>query len=204
MVVMNTSTGMTMAPGSPLTPEKAQQLANQQNKTQQNQQQQQAQQQQQQAVLMQQQAMQQQGLQQFQFQQGQQTQHIQSKPMMSMTRVVTLKNKQNCDGMNFTAMQTIQGIPQQQIQVQQGDRPVMPVVSMPAQPTNQAVQQTMQQPMPATIQQSIPLQPNLAVTQQPMQMGMQQIQPVSTSVVIKLCTQETFKEISFFYKKKLL
>lgn len=75
----------------------------------------------------------------------------------------------------LTAMQTIQGIQQQQIQVQAGDRPVMPVVSMPAQPNNQHVQQA----MPATIQQSIPLQPNLAVTQQPMQMGMQQIQPVS-------------------------
>lgn len=78
-------------------------------------------------------------------------------------------------------MQTIQGIPQQQIQVQAGDRPVMPVVSMPAQPNNQQVQQAMQQPMSTTIQQSIPLQPNLAVTQQPMQMGMQQIQPVSAS-----------------------
>lgn len=77
-------------------------------------------------------------------------------------------------------MQTIQGIPQQQIQVQAGDRPVMPVVSMPAQPNNQQVQQTMQQPMTATIQQSIPLQPNLAVTQQQMQMGMQPVQPVST------------------------
>lgn len=78
-------------------------------------------------------------------------------------------------------MQTIQGLPQQQIQVQAGDRPVMPVVSMPAQPNNQHVQQTIQQTMPANIQQSIPLQPNLAVTQQPMQMGMQQISSVSTN-----------------------
>lgn len=59
-------------------------------------------------------------------------------------------------------MQAIQGIPQQQIQVA-GDRPVMPVVSMPAQPNQQ---QAMQQAMPATIQQGLPLQSNLAVTQQ--------------------------------------
>lgn len=171
MVVMNTSTGMTaMAPGSPMTPEKAQQLANQQNKNQQNQQQQQQ-------VLMQQQAIQQQGLQQFQFQQGQQ--HIQPKPMMSTSSVFIRHSNSNCPA--FAAMQTIQGIPQQQIQVQAGtDRPVMPVVSMPAQPNNQSVQQAMQQQMPGTIQQSIPLQPNLAVTQQAMQMGMQQIQPVSS------------------------
>lgn len=71
-------------------------------------------------------------------------------------------------------MQTIQGIPQQQIQVA-GDRPVMPVVSMPAQPTAQQVQQA----IPGTIQQGLPLQPNLAVTQQPMPMSMQQIHPVS-------------------------
>lgn len=77
----------------------------------------------------------------------------------------------------LSAMQTIQGIPQQQLQVA-GDRPVMPVVSMPAQPNNQ-VQQAIQQAIPATIQQGLPLQPNLAVTQQPMSMGMQQIHPVS-------------------------
>lgn len=70
-------------------------------------------------------------------------------------------------------MQTIQGIPQQQLQVA-GDRPVMPVVSMPAQPSQQ-VQQTMS----ANIQQGLPLQSNLAVTQQAMSMGMQQIHPVS-------------------------
>lgn len=89
MLVMNTSTGMTttMTPSSPMTPEKAQQLANQQNKNQQaqqaanNQQMQQVMQQQQQQQVMQQQAMQQ-----YQIQQGQQPQQIQSKPMMSKFR----------------------------------------------------------------------------------------------------------------------
>lgn len=76
-------------------------------------------------------------------------------------------------------MQTIQGIPQQQIQVA-GDRPVMPVVSMPAQPNAQQVPQTLQQTIPGAIPQGIPLQPNLAVTQQALPMGMQQIHPVST------------------------
>lgn len=95
------SNGMTttMTPGSPMTAEKAQQIANQ-NKAQaqqqaqqqqaqaqqQSQQQQQAQAQQQQAVVMQQQIQQQQqALQQYQLQQQtqQQQQHIQPKPMMS-------------------------------------------------------------------------------------------------------------------------
>lgn len=81
-------------------------------------------------------------------------------------------------------MQTIQGIPQQQIQVA-GDRPVMPVVSMPAQPSQQAIQQA----MPAGIQQGLPLQSNLAVTQQAMSMGMQQIHPVSFTFLLRVfCT----------------
>lgn len=64
MLVMNTSTGMAMAPGSPMTAEKAQQLQAQNNKA--------LQQQQQQAVMLQQQAMQQQQqqtIQQLHFQQ---------------------------------------------------------------------------------------------------------------------------------------
>lgn len=84
MVVMNTSTGMTMAPGSPMTAEKAQAIANQ-TKNQQAAQQQQA-------VLMQQQAVhqqqQQQAIQQLQFQQqGQQHQQIQPKSILSKFRV---------------------------------------------------------------------------------------------------------------------
>lgn len=72
-------------------------------------------------------------------------------------------------------MHTIQGIQQQQIMA--GERPIMPVVSMSAQPANQPVQQ-LQQTIPGTLSQALPLQPNLAVTQQ-MQMGVQQIHPVS-------------------------
>lgn len=61
-----------------------------------------------------------------------------------------------------------------------GDRPIMPVVSMSAQPTNQQqVQQQIQQQNLGTIQQGLGLQPNLTVTQQPMQMNMQQLQQVS-------------------------
>lgn len=77
---MNTSAGMTMTPGSPISSEKVQQMANQ-NKNQQNPQQQQ---QQQQTVLMHQHPLQQQqAMQQLQFAtQGQQPQHIQPKPMM--------------------------------------------------------------------------------------------------------------------------
>lgn len=65
---------------------------------------------------------------------------------------------------------------QQPMQVQ-GDRPIMPVVSMSAQSTAQ-VQQTMQsmQQLQGTIH---PLQSNLAVTQQPMQMNIQQLHQVS-------------------------
>lgn len=75
-------------------------------------------------------------------------------------------------------MQAIQGLQQQQIQV--GDRPIMPVVSMSTQPGTQQVQQTLQQTIPGTITQAgIPLQPNLAVTQQPMSVGMQQLHSVS-------------------------
>lgn len=78
MLVVNNSGAMTtMTPGSPMTAEKVQQLANQAK----NQVQQQTQQ-----VLMQQQAIQQQQqqtMQQYQLQQGQQPQHIQPKPMMS-------------------------------------------------------------------------------------------------------------------------
>lgn len=66
-------------------------------------------------------------------------------------------------------VQTIQGIPQQQIQMT-GERPIMPVVSM-SQAGNQ-VQQTIQQALPGAIQQSLPMQPNLAVTHQQMPMGM--------------------------------
>lgn len=77
-------------------------------------------------------------------------------------------------------MQTIQGI--QQNQIQMTDRPIMPVVSMSAQPASaqQQVQQTLQQAMQSgTLPQGINLQSNLAVTQQTMPMGMQQIHPVS-------------------------
>lgn len=75
MLVMNTSTGgITMAPGSPMTAEKAQQLVNNQKQVQQ------GQQQQTQQVIMQHQAIQQQAMQQMQFQAGQQ-QHIQPKMM---------------------------------------------------------------------------------------------------------------------------
>ena len=70
---------------------------------------------------------------------------------------------------NFV-VQTIQGIPQQQIQMA-GERPIMPVVSM-SQAGAQQVQQAIQQTIPGTLQQSLPLQPNLAVTHQPMPMGM--------------------------------
>lgn len=72
-------------------------------------------------------------------------------------------------------MQTIQGLQQQQLIA--GDRPIMPVVSMSTQQTAQPVQQ-LQQTIPGTLSQGLPLQPNLAVTQQ-MQMGVQQIHPVS-------------------------
>lgn len=82
------------------------------------------------------------------------------------------------------AVQTIQGIPQQQIQMA-GDRPIMPVVSMSTQ-NGQQVQQTIQQSIPGTIQQGLPLQPNLAVTQQPMQMGMQQLHPVGIFMTFKI------------------
>ncbi|XP_060534304.1 polyhomeotic-proximal chromatin protein-like [Cylas formicarius] len=143
MLVMNTSTGMTTAinPGSPMTPEKQQQMVNQQNKAQQQQQQQQQQ------AAGQQRLQQQQTMQQYQIQQNQQ---IQNKPMMTV--------------------QTVQGIPQQQLQIG-GDRSIMPVVSMAG--TNQQQQQQIQQ----QLQHGIPLQPNLAVTQQAMQMNMQQIHP---------------------------
>nr|CAI5821364.1 unnamed protein product [Callosobruchus analis] len=168
MLVMN-SNGMTatMTPGSPMTAEKAQQLANQNKQQQQQnqqqtqvvmqQQQQQAQQQAQQQQIQQQQnqqAMQQQyQLQQQQQQNQQQQQHIQPKPMM---------------------IQTIPAIQSQQIQMA-GDRPVMPVVSMSTQQVNpQQVQQIQQQNL--GIQQGMQLQGNLAVTQQPMQMNMQQLQ----------------------------
>ncbi|KAK9869543.1 hypothetical protein WA026_003298 [Henosepilachna vigintioctopunctata] len=154
MVVMNTSTGMTAAMthgGSPMTVDKTQQMVNQ-NKNQQ------IQQQQPQAVLMQQQTMhpqvQQQLLLQQQQQQQQQQQHIQPKPM---------------------TVQTIQGIPQQQIQMA-GDRPIVPVVSMSqanAQQVQQSLQQSIQQ---SAIQQCMPIQSNLTVTQQTMPMQMQQIQ----------------------------
>lgn len=150
MLVMNTSTGMTttMAPGSPMTPEKVQQLANQQNKSQG-----QVTNTQQFVTMAQQQAIQQQqqqqALQQYQLQQGQQSQQIQSKPMM---------------------IQTIQGIPQQQLQIT-NDRPIMPVVSMSTQSNAQQVQQQIQ----GTIQQNIPLQQNQSVTQQTMQVNMQQL-----------------------------
>lgn len=155
MLVMNTSTGITtgMTPGSPMTPEKAQQIVNQQNKNQQVQVQTANQQQMQQVAMQQQQALQQQQQQQqalqYQIQQGQQPQQIQAKPMM---------------------IQTIQGIPQQQISMA-GDRPIMPVVSVPAQT------QQVQQQIPSNLQQGLPLQSNLAVTQQSMQMNMQQIHP---------------------------
>ncbi|XP_017774346.1 PREDICTED: polyhomeotic-proximal chromatin protein-like isoform X7 [Nicrophorus vespilloides] len=146
MLVMNTSTGISMTPGSPMTVEKAQQIANQNKQVQQGQQQQQQQQ-----VMMQSSIQQQNALQQMQFQAQAGQQHIQPKPMMTM--------------------QTIQGIPHQSMQMQ-GDRPIMPVVSMSAQGQNGQVQQAMQQ----TIQ-GLSLQSNLAVTQQPMQMGIQQIHP---------------------------
>ncbi|CAH2002081.1 unnamed protein product [Acanthoscelides obtectus] len=165
MLVMN-SNGMTatMTPGSPMTAEKAQQLANQNKQQQQNQQQQVVLQQQQQQQQAQQQAQQQQQIQQqtqqtmqqqYQLQQQgqQQQQHIQPKPMM---------------------IQTIPAIQSQQIQMA-GDRPVMPVVSMSTQQVNpQQVQQMQQQNL--NIQQGMQLPGNLAVTQQPMQMNMQQLQ----------------------------
>lgn len=73
-------------------------------------------------------------------------------------------------------MQTIQGIQQQQIQV--GDRPIMPVVSMSTQPGAPQVQQAIQQAIPGAITQAgMQLQPNLAVTQQPMPVSMQQLHP---------------------------
>lgn len=84
MLVMNTSTGMAMAPGSPMTAEKAQQLAAAQNSK--ALQQQQQQQQQQQAVMLQQQALQQQQqqqtIQQLHFQQQGQQANIQNKNIM--------------------------------------------------------------------------------------------------------------------------
>lgn len=70
---------------------------------------------------------------------------------------------------HLISVQTIQGIPQQQIQMT-GDRPIMPVVSM-SQAGTQQVQQ-IQQTIPGALQQSLPLQSNLAVTHQPMSMGM--------------------------------
>lgn len=78
----------------------------------------------------------------------------------------------------IAAMQTIQGIQQQQIIT--GDRPIMPVVSMSTQQAAQPVQQ-LQQTIPGTLPQGLPLQPNLAVTQQ-MQMGVQQIHPQLTQM----------------------
>lgn len=80
--------------------------------------------------------------------------------------------------MNLSLLvQTIPTIPSQQLQMA-GDRPIMPVVSMSAQPNGQQQVQQMQQQNIGTIQQSLPLQSNLAVTQQPMQMNMQQLQQV--------------------------
>lgn len=103
MLVMNTN-GMTttITPGSPMTAEKAQQLANQakvqqaqqqttqipQQQTATQQQTQSQQQHQQQAVVMQQQLQQQHALQQYQLQQQTQQQHIQPKPMMSMLKFI--------------------------------------------------------------------------------------------------------------------
>lgn len=177
---MNTATSMAMTPGSPMSTEKVQQIQAtqktqtvQQQQTQSQQQSQTQQQQaQQQAVLMQQQAIQQQqqAIQQMQFQQQQQQQQQQQGfnnghrvPIPPLNPYV------------FPAMQTIQGIQQQQIIG--SDRPIMPVVSMSAQQTAQPVQQ-LQQTLSGTLPQGLPLQPNLAVTQQ-MQMGVQQIHPVS-------------------------
>lgn len=70
----------------------------------------------------------------------------------------------------------ISGMQQQQIVT--GDRPIMPVVSMPA-------AQQMQQAITQGIPQTLPLQPNLAVAQQQMTMPMQQLQPVSTILLMK-------------------
>lgn len=169
MLVMNTGS-MTMAPGSQMSAEKAQQLINQQI-NQQNKVQQQQQTQQNQAVLMQQQMQQAQ-----QVQQQVQAQQQQQQQMQVQFQTATGQHIQPKAMMNI-----VQGIPQQQIQVS-GDRPIMPVVSMPtAQGANAAGQATVQQITqtlpPGAMPQQIALQPNLAITQQQLAMGMQQLPP---------------------------
>lgn len=79
------------------------------------------------------------------------------------------------------SVQTIPAIQSQQLQMA-GDRPIMPVVSMSAQPNGQQQVQQIQPQNIGSIQQGLPLQPNLAVTQQPMQMNMQQLQQVSLEI----------------------
>lgn len=76
-----------------------------------------------------------------------------------------------CRFLLILAGMAISGMQQQQLVT--GDRPIMPVVSMP---TATQMQQAISQGIPQTL----PLQPNLAVAQQQMTMPMQQIHPVST------------------------
>lgn len=104
--------------------------------------------------------------------------------------------------MFVAAMQTLQSLQQQQIQVS-GDRPIMPVVSMSAQQNAQQMQQTLQQTIQAGMSQGLPIQSNLAVTQQPMTMGMQQIHPVRTTQQNSLFKYEVLCELLDAFLKLL-
>ncbi|KAI4466370.1 polycomb group protein [Holotrichia oblita] len=110
--------------------------------------------------------------------------NIQPKQPTSRPLNILPSNAANIRPASSVSTQTIgaqaQGIQQQQIIT--GDRPIMPVVSMSTQQTAQPVQQ-LQQTIPGTLPQGLPLQPNLAVTQQ-MQMGVQQIHPMTQSGAI--------------------
>lgn len=131
---MNTSTGMTMAPGSPMTAEKAQQLAvAQNNKVLQQQQQQAVMQLQQQALQQQQHQQQQQTIQQLHFQQqGMTISGMQQQQIVTGDRQIMPVVSMSAAPNNQQMQQAIsQGIPQ----------------TLPLQPNLAVAQQQMTMPM---------------------------------------------------------